>query len=259
MRDSMQSAVFGALSNEHRLAMTANNLANVNTTGFKVDRVAFHDTFTRFAHDYLVSAQSFVRDDNPFPDGNVLARPRLSDMQTDLNQGSLQLTGNPLDIAINGEGFFKIRTPEGDFYSRNGHFLKAADGTIMNAEGHPVLFAGAPLQVPSTGTLYVSDNGTISVDGEEIGAFDVVTLDNLEALEKKGENLYQIRKGMEAGEIPVVDTRIEQGMLEKSNVEVVMEMVNMIELQRGFEMYTKMMSSTDTMDSTAIRTGSVVG
>ncbi len=253
MRDSMYSAAFGAMSAEHRLNMIANNLANVNTSGYKKDKVAFHDTFMRFAHDYLVDSKPFLRDKEMWPQAHVMARPRLSSQQTEFVQGHLEVTGNPLDLAIQGDGFFKVRTPEGDFFTRNGRFTVNAEGVLVNEDGYTVLAQGGPMQLPLGAQLTVDASGMIRTKDQELGRLDVVTVDAPNNLEKIGKNLYGARKGKEVAETPATSqTVVAQGYLEKSNVEVVEEMVNMIEVQRGFELYQKMISTTGELDQKAI-------
>ena len=139
MQDSMYSAMFGAMSNEFRMNQIANNLANVNTTGYKQDNLAFHDTFMRFAHDHCVNARTHLRGEQVWPDPHIIAKPRLSDQAVDFSQGSLVPTGNQLDLAITGDGFFQVRTPEGDYLTRNGRFQVSPEGTLVTEQGYAVL------------------------------------------------------------------------------------------------------------------------
>ena len=253
MRDSMYSALYGAMSNEFRVDQISNNLANVNTSGYKRDRLTFHDTFIRYAHDYLIDSKPYLRDKDIWPRANVMARPRLSDQYVDTTQGSLEATGNPLDLGISGEGFFKVRAPEGDFMTRNGRFIRQADGTIVTPEGYPLLGAGGPLVIPETARdVAIDASGMIRADGIEIGLIDLVSVTDPMALEKIGKNLYQLQDGGVGEEIPAVDSEINQGFLEKSNVEVVTEMVKLIDAQRSFQVYQKMMQTTTELDKKAI-------
>ena len=252
MRESTYSALFGAMSNEFRLNEVTNNLANVNTTGYKQDQTAFHDTFLRFAHDYLVDSKSYARDKDMFPKADVMAKPRLSDQLTDFTQGSLQNTGNTLDFAITGDGFFKVQSPAGDVYTRAGRFQLSTDGTVITEQGFPVLGGGGPIVLPPTSKPVVNAAGEIFVDGEQVGQFDIVTVENKASLEKLGRGTFRVQAGFNENEQPATEARVEQGMIEKANVDVVTEMVSMIEVQRAFQMYTKMMQSTDTMENLVI-------
>ena len=250
MQDSTYSALFGALSNEKRLAIIANNLANANTTGYKRDQVAFQDTFQRFAHDYLVDSRISLRDKELWPKPDVIAKPRLSEQHVDLSQGSLQLTGNPLDFAISGEGFFKVRTPDGDFLTRAGSFQLSTQGTVLTEQGYSLLGQGGEVNIPEGAKVQVDGLGRVYADDTQITTLDLVLVDDPRALEKVGNNLYRIRQGSNAQEVPAADARVEQGYIEKANVEVVGEMVAMIEVQRAFEMYQRMITGTSDMDKT---------
>ena len=149
MRESMYSALFGAMSNEHRVDVIANNLANVNTTGYKKDNLSFHDTFQRFAHDYVTDTRQNLQENHLWPNPYVQARPRLSGQYSDQTQGSMQATGNALDFALVGEGFFKVRSPKGDFMTRSGSFQLASDGRLITEQGYEVLSGGSPITLPT--------------------------------------------------------------------------------------------------------------
>ncbi|CCO23982.1 flagellar basal-body rod protein FlgF [Maridesulfovibrio hydrothermalis] len=248
MRASIFSALFGAMSNEHRIDISANNLANVNTTGFKRDNCAFQDTFIRFAHDYVVDAKPFIRDKDMFPAPKIMARPRLSEEVIDLSQGAFQRTGNPLDLAIRGNGFFKVQKDGGEFLTRNGVFSLSPDGVLVTEQGYPVVANGGQVTVPPRSNVVIDAEGVITADGEEIAKLDFVQPADAKQLKKEGENLYTL----EGEEVPG-EGEIVQGYIEKSNVEVVNEMVAMIECQRSFEMYQKMIKTTDQLDLKVIQ------
>jgi len=253
MRESMYSALFGAMSNEVRMDTIANNLANVNTTGFKKEAYAFHDTFQHFATDYLTDDRQYLRSESIWPRPYVQVRPRLSDQYSDQSQGPTQVTGNPLDLSISGPGFFKVRTPDGDLMTRNGSFRRANDGTLVTEQGFEVLGGGGSIAIPETASkIQVDMNGRVSVDGTDVGTLDIVDVSDPKGLEKAGKNLFRIKKGSRAAEVPADGASVQQGSLEKSNVEVVSEMVNMMEAQRAFEINQKIMTTTDGMESLVI-------
>lgn len=252
MQNSMFSGVFGALTNEHRLNSIANNLANVNTTGYKRDTLAFRDTFIMFAHDMIMEPVANVRSKKLFPEPQHRARPRLAVALTDFQQGGLNPTGAPLDLAVSGEGFFTFRTPVGDFYSRNGHFKLTPEGMIVTNQGFPVLGGGGELLIPpGTKNLVIAEDGRIFADGAEVGQIGLVSVDDLGKLEKMGGNMFRARNGAQVEEIAAPGYMV-QGFLETPNVDVVYEMVNMIEAQRQFEAYQKVMQSSDAVDREAI-------
>ncbi len=252
MRESMYSALFGAMTNEHRLDVIANNLANSSTNGFKKDNYAFHDTFQRFAHDFLVDDKPYVRANDLWPKPYIQARPRMGGQYSDMSQGSMQVTGNPLDLALVGEGFLKVRTPQGDFLTRNGSLQLSADGRLITEQGFEVLGGGSAITLPRDNKILIDAKGIISADGSQIGALDVVNVSDPKSVEKVGKSLHRIRKGSNATEIPAENMQVQQGYLEKSNVEIVGEMVNMMEAQRAFEINQKIMTTTDSMESLVI-------
>lgn len=270
MQDSMYSALFGALSNEHRLNVIANNLANVNTTGYKQDQVTFADTFLRFAHDYILDSKPFLRAEPLWPEPSVMAKPRLADQYTDHTQGSLRVTGNPLDLALQGDGFFRVQNPQtGEmFLTRNGNFGLDADGQIVDGNGNLLMAGGGPVTVPLSATVLIDHAGNVRAGEQELGQIDVVTVPDPARLEKIGNNLFRAPEGeeeeIEAGlavaaeeaEQMIVRATVNQGYLEASNVEVVTEMVRMIAANRSFEAYSKIMQGTDTIDKRVIAVAS---
>lgn len=250
MRDSTYSAIFGALSNEMRMSSIANNLANVNTSAYKKDKLAFHDTFIRFAHDYLVDGKTFLRGKDLFPKANVMAKARLSAQETDFTQGGMQQTGNQLDFALNGEGFFRLQGDGEILYTRAGNFLPDATGMLRSQDGFPVLVGGGPLIIPPGARVQVDAEGNIAVNGELVGSFDLATFQDLTQIERAGGNNFLAPEGQ--AEIPPEDLTVTQGFLEKGNVDVVTEMVAMIEVQRAFTMYTKMIQADSDLDTKLI-------
>ena len=254
MQEAMFSGLFGALTAEASLAMVANNLANANTPGYKQDHLAFKDTMIQFAHDQIMEPVATLRSKPLFPEPQIAARVRIATTKIDYNQGSMQQTGNPLDLAISGNGFFRIQTPQGEMLSRDGAFCLMADGTLATKQGWPVLGEGGPLVVPQgTRNIHVSMDGRIFADDGEVGALQVVTADDMTGLEKVGNNMYRIREGSQAQEIAAIPegALINQGYLESANVEVVVEMVRMIEINRQYEAYSKVMQTSNTLDSSA--------
>ena len=254
MQNAMYSALFGALSNEHRMNSIANNLANVNTTGYKRDMLAFKDTMALYAHDHIMEPVASIRDKKFFPDPQHISRTRIATSVTDFQQGGMKVTSAPLDVGIQGEGFFKIDSPDGEFYTRNGHFTVNEEGTIVNERGWPVMSEGGPITIPEgTKNIVIAENGRVFADSEEVGQIQLVTVDNLAMLEKQGSNLFRVRPGAEVEEVEVDPNRswMAQGFLEAANVDAIYEMVNMIETQRQFEAYQKVMQATDTLDREA--------
>ncbi|MFW5730051.1 MAG: flagellar basal-body rod protein FlgF [Desulfonatronovibrionaceae bacterium] len=255
MRDSMYSAFFGAMTQEAQMNITSNNLANVNTTGYKRQATAFEDVFVRFASDYA-DPNITLEDRLPWPDDKLRSQTRVSPDHVVLEEGPLKNTGNPLDLAISGEGFFKVQTPEGETaYTRNGSFYRdPEDGSMITAQKFQLLGEGGPIIIPEdAGRVVVSEDGQVSADGAVLGVIDLVSVDNLNALEKMGSSLLRVREGAEAQEIAAEDARVNQGFLEESNVQVVNEMVSMISIMRNFEALQKVITTTQEKDQQLIR------
>ena len=254
MQQSMYSALFGALTSEHRLNNIANNLANVNTTGYKRDVLAFQDTFWKFAHDMVMEPVENLNSEKLFPEPQHMSRVRIATSKTDFSQGSMKFTGNPLDVALAGDGFFKVSDGQETYFTRDGHFVLNNEGQLVTPNGWAVLGeGGGELVVPQgTGKINIGVDGAIYADDNMIGQLQVSTVDDLTALQKVGKDAYSIRPGAGVAENVPETLSVEQGYLESANVEVVYEMVNMIEAHRQFEAYQKVMQTTDSVDKDSI-------
>lgn len=254
MQQSSISALFGALSNETRLNLIANNLANANTAGYKADKVSFQDVFQRMATDYSPDARNDLTQKNLLPRPVVVAKPRLAEQTVDLTQGGLEATNNPLDMALTGPGFFRVQTPEGQFLTRNGQFFRNNVGMLVTNQGYPVLGQSGPLTLPDGNAITVTRDGQLSVDGQLVGSIDIVDVAEPKLLKKYGQSMFMGPNNTQPVTRPIdrTTTGVNQGYIEKPNVQVVTEMVGMIEAQRSFEAYSKIISSTQDMDQNAV-------
>lgn len=228
-----------------RMDITANNLANINTTGFKTEALVSRELTERPAR--------ATDDPNPviFADGWQLQR----DMET----GPIENTGNPLDVAISGDGFFVVEGQGGgQYYTRDGAFALDPEGMLITRNGASVLGDGdAPIQIdPAAGDINIAKNGAIFQGGAEVGRLKVVTFETPEALEKRGANLWDA-----AGLDPVEPETVEiaQGALERSNVQAVLELTRMIEISRAYQSVSKMISDQDKLREGAINKLARVG
>lgn len=255
MQDAMFSGLFGALTTEHRMNFIANNLANVNTSGYKRQSLAFKDTMASYAHDEIREPLMHCRSKPLFPEPKNMARPRIAVSKIDFSQGSMEFTGNALDLGIAGENaFFRVTTPNGEYLTRSGHFVLSSDGTVMSPDGFPLQGTGGNIVIPAgTRDIRIGGDGQVAADGVVINQVALYSVDNPQNLEKMGYNLYKSRSNVDVaeGNAYLEGARVEQGFLEKANVEVVSEMVNMIETHRQFEAYQKVMQTSDTLDRTA--------
>ncbi len=197
-----------------RQDMLAENLANASTPGFKTQRL------------FMTMLQESVRS------GGGLAGDKTYGIYTDFSQGPVDVTNRPLDFAIQGEGFFAIDTDTGEKYTRAGNFTLDEEGTLTTNRGDVVVGASGPITIEG-GDFTVSAEGKVMVDGAEIGAFKIVTFENVRNLVRRG-NYYE-SGGQAAIESEMIDTQVLQGALERANVNPIDEMVNMIAVQRGFE------------------------
>lgn len=240
MSDGMLDAVRGCLKEEMRMDVISNNLANAIVIGFKKDKVSFQEILERANNE---GNQAGRKGAGPFDSA-------LINIKTDLSQGGARFTQNALDLAISGKGFFKENTPEGIRYTRKGNFSLDAEGTLVTQEGFRVMGAGGPIIISGIET-HVDSQGVIKIDGSDTGRIDVVDFENYEDLIKEGKSMF--RKNFNAREMaPPPETKIQQGYVELSNVNVADEMVQMIHSLRAFESYQKAIQVLDGLNNRAI-------
>ncbi|GAA0495507.1 flagellar basal-body rod protein FlgG [Tatumella terrea] len=243
----------GLSAQDARLTTISNNLANVNTTAFKKDRTLFADLFYQNQR----SAGSPLDQQNTTPTGTQYGTGvKIVGTQKEFSVGNIQNTGQKLDVAITGDGFFQVQLANGDIgYTRAGNFQRNQDGVLTTAEGLPLQ---PQIEIPANTTdIQIGKDGTVratvagETDPQELGQLTLVNFMNPAGLEAEGDNLYQATAASgEATEgTPGEDGlgQLEQGALEGSNVQVVEEMVDMITVQRAYEMNAKMVSAADDM------------
>lgn len=253
MESSLWIAKTGVDAQRKRMAVISNNLANVNTTGFKRGRAVFEDLL--YQNIRQVGGQTSLT--TQLPSGLSLgAGVRTVATQKMHTQGNMINTENNLDIAIQGRGFFQILMPDGTTsYTRDGSFQTDSQGQIVTSNGYPML---PSLTVPAnTLSISISSDGTVealvsgSATPSNIGTLQLADFINPAGLEAVGENLF--RESVSSG-TPITAApsttgmgSVTQGFLESSNVNVVEELVNMIEAQRAYEMNSKAISTTNDM------------
>ncbi len=251
MPGEIYMAAAAALAYEKRLEVVANNLANVNTAGFKRDEVAFQA--------YLTSAEGQVQSLQP-----PYAAPTAGssfwisyESRTDFSPGPLKMTGNPLDVALNGKGFFSVESPSGTVYTRRGNFTVNSEGSLVTQEGWPVQGeGGSEIRIegrnagPNGLEVSIGRDGTVQVNGRQVGRLNVEDFPNAGSLSRTEKGYFKAVGGA-AGE-PVEDIGVSQGYLEMSNVEAVHGMVEMIEILRGYESYQRVIRAVDDVNSKSI-------
>ena len=221
----MENSLTIALARQSVLArqmdVIATNLANLETAGFKSEHMIFTELIEQTSDEEFLSIVhdvSFVRD---------------------LAEGPLTGTQSPLDLAIHGDGYFVVDTPDGERYTRHGVFQLDDNGTVVTTEGHPVLSSGgAPIAIPLDATdITITRDGTISADTNEIGRIKLVRFDDPQALSKVGSGLYDAEGQTPQ---PASDSEVVQGMVESSNVKGVVEMTRMIDTVRAYQAAAKL-------------------
>jgi flagellar basal-body rod protein FlgG len=210
--------VQGGLRQERKLQMIANHLANVDTSGFKSDMVTF---------DQLLR----------------------SEMGIDFSPGPLKTTGNPLDLALEADGFFKVRTASGERYTRNGSFTLSPENLLVTANGSPVMGEGGEITIEGR-DIQINRDGEITVDGVLVDKLAVVTFESPRGMTKDGDSLFV--GPTDSPEISVETPGVRQGALEGSNVQAVTEMTRMVETMRTYEALQKMIQAYDETDGRII-------
>ena len=243
----------GLDAQDTRMRVISNNLANVNTTGFKRDRASFETLSYQ-----IVTAQGAASTaESRYATGlNLGTGVKVQGTASIQTQGSLSSTGNTLDVALEGDGFFQVQLPGGQLgYTRAGNFTRSPEGTLVTTEGYQVM-PGIALPEGAT-SITIGGDGTVSAtipyqtEATPIGQIQVTTFANSAGLQPVGDNFLIETGASGAAQTGVAGldgrARIRQGMLEGSNVNVVEELVDMIETQRAYEVNSKMISATDEM------------
>ena len=238
----MENAAYIGLSRQmtlrRELDIAANNIANADTTGFKVEQLLMSTEIgARARNDSVRPSVSFVLD-------NGVGR--------DFSQGALQQTGRDLDFAIDGEGvFFKVQDGAREAYTRDGAFTISAGGELVTKAGRQVWGDGGPIVIdPVQGPITVGSDGTISQNGLPIGQMGLARFDTLSVLSKDGDGLY--RNASNAVPIDATGVQVRQGMLEGSNVNPLVEITQLIEISRAYERATKMIENVSELSRRSV-------
>ncbi len=225
----------------NKMDVIANNLANINTPGFREERILFNQYLTNKATNPGVRG-----------DGARVSFLGVAGTSIDSSDGPLQTTGSQLDFALKGPGFFVINTPAGQRYTRDGHFGIDGQGRLVNRDGFTVLDSGGqPMNVPQgASTFEITPTGTLTTDKGPVGTLQIVKFDNEAALQKAGAGLYQT----DAQSQPVDNnTAVQQGVIEGSNVQPITEVTRMIDVQRSYEAAQQLLSDEHNRDLQAIQ------
>lgn len=237
------TAASGMMALMNKQDVISNNLANVDTVGYKADAASFYE-FPRMLMTMLdANGNTSV--------GSMGRGAGTYGTYTDYTSGQLRQTGNPLDLAVNGTAFFSVQTANGRAFTRNGAFSIDGNGRLCTKEGNAVLGAnGAAITVGGASSIEVSPNGDVTADGNvvgRIGLFDLVNAGN--ATRKEGDNLF-----VSATAVAAANSQIVAGSLEGSNVNPINEMVEMITVNRSFETNQRMILAQDETLDRAVNT-----
>ena len=236
----MENQLYIGLSRQmalrRQLDVVANNVANMNTAGFRGERTLFEAAMEaggRKPTDRI----AFTIDRSTY---------------TDLRPGAFTETGNPYDVALDGDGFLSVQSPDGVRYTRDGRLRRDADGTLVGTNGYPVLDDGRrPIVIPSdSSTISIGSDGLLSADGNVIARIAVARFDNPQMLKQTGDLLFEPGEGMEAR--PAPDTRLVEGKVERSNVQGIVEIGRMMDLTRDYQAVTKMVDDGQDLLRSAI-------
>ncbi len=234
----MENSIYLGLSRQMTLMtnmdIVSNNIANMNTTGFRAQNPVFEEYLSdpRYGDDPLSFVTDYGQYDNTAP-------------------GTMSQTNNPLNVALNGPGFLGVQMPSGETgYTRDGSFMRRADGMLVSSSGYPIMGQGGPITLPADATeVTIDKRGMVSDQNGQIGQLMVVEFDNVQDLKPNGNNTYTTDS---ATQIPE-DTTVEQGFLEGSNVNPIVEMTRMVEILRGFQNTQKLLETEHDRMRTAIQ------
>ena len=226
------SALAGAISREQAISNITNNLANINTSGFKRSQISF---------------ESLLRGEKQTTVAKGINYSRVSKNSSDFSPGAIRPTEDPLDFAIGGEGFFKVQGPDGVAYTRRGDFNINNDGLLTTTNGLPVLSEGNDqITIPDVeiSTVTVGEDGTVYTTGPEgaraeIDRLGIVDFDDRSKLKHQSDTTFTLEEG--GAEIPVDNPQVIQGSLELSNVNMSAELTRLIDSYRTFETFHKVL------------------
>jgi flagellar basal-body rod protein FlgF/flagellar basal-body rod protein FlgG len=232
------SALSGAIAREQAIANVSNNLANISSTGYKKSQVSF---------------ESLLRGEQQAKQAKGINYSRIKENFTDFSPGAIRSTENPLDLAIQGKGFFKVQGADSILYTRRGDFAVNAEGLLTTSNGLPVLDEGnGQITIPDTdtSTIAIGDDGTVMLLGPqgartEVTRIAVMEVDDTRKLKRQSDTAFSLEQG--GVETVSAESRVIQGSLELSNINMAAELTQMIDNFRTFENYHKVLKSYSTI------------
>ncbi len=232
----VENAIASMKLKEQELEVVAHNISNSNTTGFKEERIVFERILKQQQAGAPASAEEQFE---------LKARKVV-----DFRPGDIQSTSNPLDVALQGEGFFEVQSRGGTFYTRNGSFVLDEQARLVNQAGDVVMGSQGPIVLREGGKVDISESGQVTLNGEEVGQVKVVTFEDMSKLSPAGNTLFRA----EEGALPKVatDVSVLQGKTETSNTNLVMGLVRLMQVAREYETYQRVLKNQGKMDEAAV-------
>jgi flagellar basal-body rod protein FlgG len=262
MDKGIYTALSGGIAKAHELELLANNLANVNTPGFKRDTGTFNEYLTELRRPDSpeglrrdITAESLF-DGRPSGDKSFV---EMDGVYTDFSQGNLEKTNRGLDVGIEGKGFFEVLTPSGVRYTRQGNFSINQNGQLVTVNGFAVLARGASNDVPAEqrvirlgqGPVSIGEDGSITQNGQRVADLSVSHFHESQWLEKTGNGYYRNTDPSNLGPASA-DSRLHQGYIEGSNVNPVREMTKLIEATRAYESHMQAIKTYQEIDGKTV-------
>ncbi len=245
----LETLTRGMIENQQRHAVISNNIANVNSPGYKKD-LQVNRSFGDYLQNVEAPSSSKGLHDSIYYTPTLFGQSSITqEIVTRHDQGDMRLTGNKLDISINGKGFFAVGTEKGERYTRNGSFMLNKDNEIVNRKGEYILGvggeenAGIPIAVNGNDITIVED-GTVKVDGLAVAKIKMVDFEDYNKVVKIGDSMFE-HQGDKSAELEVKDVVLSQGYLEGSNVNSISETTTMITNSRHFELQGKMQKAIE--------------
>lgn len=253
MNRSLYTGAVGMMTQMKIMDVVSNNIANASTTGFKSDAVAtrsFDEELLKRINDLDEVEQRF----SPPTVGSVNLGVTVDEVITNFSNGSFQSTSSPLDLAIDGSGYFAVEFIDSnnnvsEKYTRDGSFTLDNENTLRTKDGYVVLGENGPITLSGVGTPFIGEDGSVYDGNEIVDQLKLVDVEDNNYLQKHGENLYTI---LEGGNIVESNATVVQGYLENSNVNSVKEMVNLINVSRVYEANSKVVKTTDEIMGKAV-------
>ncbi len=225
------SALSGMKMKELELESVAHNIANINTVGFKEEKLSFESVLSQEQDQEGVSSTPFVQ---------------VKEHTINFSNGAVMTTNNPMDMALQGDGFFQVQNEKGTFYTRNGTFALNTQGDLVTQDGDRVMGTNGVIHLDEGAKVEISTNGTIKANGEDIGQVKVIRFDDPQKLSSVGAMLFKAEDSAQTSE--GTDTQVLQGKLESSNTNMMMGLVHLIDISRQYQMYQKVISNGAKLD-----------